>query len=600
MKVVLLFLFALALSAADSRLSEAAMQGDSNTVRALLKQKADVNGAQGDGSTALHWAAFHDDLEMVKLLLAAGADVKAATREGAITPLFMACTNGDAAIVAALLNAGADANSVKSNGTTALMTAAASGSAEAIKVLLDRGAEINAKESAHAQTALMFAAALNRTEAVKLLLARGADANITTAVKKLERVRFDQDGNVVDTPAGGRGTAAAAAPPPDPDAIRRELDSLAHALGLSAADVKLAKPKARADDVAARAPRKVGPDVSGGMTALLYAAREGHLETVQALVAGGTDVNLASGDKMTPLVMSIANGHYDLAKFLLDHGADPNRAADSGLTPLYAAIDVQWAPKAWFPQPNITQEKVSYLELMRALLEHGANPNAAVGEKLWFRSFTNDYTWVDPAGATSFWRAAQSSDTAAMKLLVEHGADPKMANKAGETPLMAAAGIGWAANWSVNAPVPLIDAVKLCVELGNDVKAADNRGYTALHGAAYLGDNEMVKYLVSKGGDVEAKSRAGDSPADMANGPTRFGQPHPETLALLESLGSPNSHNCRSDQCVVQSGANIYQRPLTAAEQADKDVLDRFAARLGFESAVYLVDLPGPAPRGSR
>ncbi|HTP31184.1 MAG TPA: ankyrin repeat domain-containing protein [Candidatus Acidoferrales bacterium] len=547
MKVVLLLVFGLALSAADSRLSEAAMRGDSNAVRTLLKQKAEVSGAQGDGSTALHWAAFRDDLEMVKLLLAAGADVKAATREGAITPLFMACTNGNAAIIAALLNAGADANSVKSNGTTALMTAAASGNTEAIKALLDRGAKINAKESAHAQTALMFAAALNRTEAVTLLLARGADANITTAVKKLERVRFDQDGNVVDTPAGGRGAAAAATPPPDPDAIRRELDSLAHALGLASADVKLAKPKARAGDVAARAPRKVGPDVAGGMTALLYAAREGHLETAQALVAGGADVNLVSGGKMTPLVMSIANGHYDLAMFLLDQGADPNRAADSGLTPLYAAIDVQWAPKAWFPQPNITQEKVSYLELMRALLEHGANPNAAVGEKLWFRSFTNDYTWVDPAGATSFWRAAQSSDTAAMKLLVEHGADPKMANKAGETPLMAAAGIGWAANWSVNAPVPLIDAVKLCVDLGNDIKASDNRGYTALHGAAYLGNNEMVTYLVSKGAEVKAKSRAGDSPADMANGPTRFGQPHPETLALLESLGSPNSHNCRSD-----------------------------------------------------
>jgi len=600
MKVVLLLVFGLALSAADSRLSEAAMRGDSNAVRTLLKQKAEVSGAQGDGSTALHWAAFRDDLEMVKLLLAAGADVKAATREGAITPLFMACTNGNAAIIAALLNAGADANSVKSNGTTALMTAAASGNTEAIKALLDRGAKINAKESAHAQTALMFAAALNRTEAVTLLLARGADANITTAVKKLERVRFDQDGNVVDTPAGGRGAAAAATPPPDPDAIRRELDSLAHALGLASADVKLAKPKARAGDVAARAPRKVGPDVAGGMTALLYAAREGHLETAQALVAGGADVNLVSGGKMTPLVMSIANGHYDLAMFLLDQGADPNRAADSGLTPLYAAIDVQWAPKAWFPQPNITQEKVSYLELMRALLEHGANPNAAVGEKLWFRSFTNDYTWVDPAGATSFWRAAQASDTTAMKLLVEHGADPKMANKAGETPLMAAAGIGWAANWSVNAPVPLIDAVKLCVDLGNDIKASDNRGYTALHGAAYLGNNEMVTYLVSKGAEVKAKSRAGDSPADMANGPTRFGQPHLETVALLEKLGSSNSHNCRSDQCVVQSGANIYQRPLTAAEQADKDVLDRFAARLGFESAVYLVDLPGPAPRGSR
>ncbi|HTS61830.1 MAG TPA: ankyrin repeat domain-containing protein [Candidatus Acidoferrales bacterium] len=601
MKLALGFCLAAVLSAADSRLSEAAMQGDTATVRALLKQKADVNGAQGDGSTALHWAAYRDDLELVKLLLAAGADVRAATREGAITPLFMACTNGTATVIEALLDAGADAKSVKGNGTTALMTAAASGSVDAVRLLLDRGAEVNAKESAHGQTALMFAAALNRTDAVKLLLDRGADANITTTVKKLERVRFDQDGNVVDAPAGGRGAAAAAAAPPlDPDAIRRELDSLAHALGLASAEVKLAKPRARAGDVAARAPRKVGPDVAGGMTALLYAAREGHLESAQALVMGGADVNLASGDRMTPLVMAIANGHYDLAKFLLDHAADANRPADSGLTPLYATIDVQWAPKAWFPQPNITQERVTYLELMRALLEHGANPNSAVGEKLWFRSFTNDYTWVDPAGATAFWRAAQSSDTAAMKLLAEHGADPKLPNKAGETPLMAAAGIGWAANWSVNAPVPLIEAVRLCVELGNDVKAADNRGYTALHGAAYLGDNEMVKYLVSKGADVKAKSRAGDSPADMANGPTRFGQPHPETLALLESMGSPNSHNCRSDQCVVQSGASIYQRPLTAAEQADKDVLDRFAARLGFGSAVYLVDLPGPVARGSR
>jgi ankyrin repeat protein len=233
---------------------------------------------------------------------------------------------------------------------------------------------------------------------------------------------------------------------------------------------------------------------------------------------------------------------------------------------------------------------------MKALLEHGAEANAPLNEKLWFRSFTNDYTWVDPAGATPFWRAAQSSDVAAMKLLVEHGADPKMANKAGETPLHAAAGIGWAANWSVNAPVPLVDAVKYCVELGNDVNAADNRGYTALHGAAYLGDNEMVEYLVSKGAKVDARSKAGDSPADMANGPTRFGQPHPNTLALLEKLGSPNSHNCRSDQCVVAPKASVYERPLTAAEQLQKDMLDRFAVALGFQSSVFLVD--APAVRG--
>jgi ankyrin repeat protein len=233
---------------------------------------------------------------------------------------------------------------------------------------------------------------------------------------------------------------------------------------------------------------------------------------------------------------------------------------------------------------------------MRALLDQGAHVNAQLGEKLWFRSFTNDYTWVDPAGATAFWRAAQSSDIAAMRLLIEFKADPKLPSKAGETPLMAAAGIGWAANWSVNAPYPLVDAVKYCVELGNDVNAVDNRGYSALHGAAYLGDNEMINLLVSKGAKVDAKSKGGDSPADMANGPTRFGQPHPESVALLEKLGSPNSHNCRSDQCVVAARANIYDRPLSVPEQADKDMLDKFARALGFQEATYLVDAPGARP----
>jgi len=328
------------------------------------------------------------------------------------------------------------------------------------------------------------------------------------------------------------------------------------------------------------------------MTALLYATREGHMEAARALVEGGADINATNADKFTPLVMAIANGHFDLAMYLLDHGADPNLAALSGLTPLYAAVDTQWAPHAWFPQPNIDQEKTGYLDLMKALLDHKAQVNAQLGEKLWFRSFTNDYTWVDPAGATAFWRAAQSSDVAAMKLLVEHGADPKLATKSGETPLMAAAGIGWAANWSVNAPEPLIDAVKYCVELGDDVNAADNRGYTALHGAAYLGNDDMVNYLVSKGARVDVKSKAGDTVADMANGPTRFGQPHLETVALLEKLGSANSHNCRSDQCVVAPRASVYERPLTPAEQAQKDAMDQFAVALGFQSAVYLADVP--------
>jgi ankyrin repeat protein len=593
--------------ASDARLSEAAMRGDHGAITTLLSQVVDIDGAQGDGSTALHWAAFNDDLETTKLLLAAGANVKVTTREGGITPLFMACTNGNAAIIEALLKAGADPNSLKANGTTALMLAAASGNALAAKILLDRGAKVDAKESVHGQTALMFAAALNRDAVVKLLLAHGADPNIATSVHKMERVRFDQDGNVVeDRPAtAGRGgrpaqteeqmsaEAAASFQKMANESQKSDLDMLSHAIGFKSSNYALAKPKAKAGDVAARPPRKVGADFMGGMTALLYAAREGHMETIKALVEGPkpADVNLVSGgDKFSAMVTAITNGHLTIAKYLLDHGADPNLVTGSGLTALYATIDVQWAPKAWFPQPSTDQEKVTYLELMKALLEHGANVNSEVGEKLWFRSFTNDYTWVDPAGATAFWRAAQSSDLAAMHLLIEYKADPKLAAKSGDTPLMAAAGIGWAANWSVNAPVPLVDAVKYCVELGNDVNAADNRGYSALHGAAYLGDNDMINYLVSKGAKVDAKSKGGDSPADMANGPTRFGQPHPESVALLEKLGSPNSHNCRSDQCVVAARANIYDRPLSAAEQADKDLLDKLAVSLGFKEATYLVE----------
>jgi ankyrin repeat protein len=604
------------------------MQGNKDLVRSLLREGADVDGAQGDGSTALHWAALHDDLELVKMLLAAGANMKVTTRDGSLTPLFMACTNGNAAVIEALLKSGADPGAVNANGTTALMTAAASGSLDAVRMLLDHGADVKAREAAHGQTVLMFAAALNRAVVVKLLLARGADANVTSKITKVERVRFDQDGNIVEerpSAAGGRGgrggvaaeaqnsaaqdkadeaadaASASEAARAANAAARADLDVLARALRFQSVEYLLAKPKARAGDVAARAPRRVGAEFMGGMTALLYAAREGHMESARALVESGGDLNVVNGDKFSPLVMAITNGHYDLAKYLLEHGADPNLATRTGLTALYAVIDVQWAPRAWFPQPNVEQERTGYLDLMKALLEHGAKVNARLGEKLWFRSFTNDYTWVDPAGATPFWRAAQSSDTAAMKLLVEHGADPKVATTSGDTPLMAAAGIGWAANWSVNAPTPMVDAVKYCVEVGNNVNAADNRGYTALHGAAYLGNNDMVNYLVSKGAKVDVKSKAGDTVADMANGPTRFGQPHPDTVALLEKLGAANSQNCRSDMCVVAPRASIYERPLTPAEQADKDALDKFASALGFQSAIYAEDLPtARAGRGGK
>jgi ankyrin repeat protein len=536
---------ALTLSAvADSRLSDAAQKGDKAAVRALLNQHADINAAQGDGATALHWAAFRDDIEMAQLLLQAGADVKAATREGAITPLFMACTNGSAPMIDLLVKAGADVNSTKANGTTPLMTAAASGSAAAVKILLDRGANINAKEEAHGQTAVMFAAALDRGDVVKLLLQRGADANLTTKSVKLERVRFDQDGNVIPVTAagggrGGRGAGRGVAPAAAPAETTAETPVPGAGRG------------GRAGDIAAQI-RQVGPSFMGGMTALLYAARDGQMNAARALVEGGANINKVSdGEEEGPLVMAIVNGHLELAKYFLDHGANPNLAGVAGLPPLYATIDVQWAPHAWFPQPSTEQEKVSYLDLMKALIAKGASVDAKLGKKIWFRSFTHDVTWIDPAGATAFWRAAQAWDLPAMHLLIDAGANPKVISTAGDTALMAAAGIGWGANFTVNAPYPAFDAVKYCMDLGIDVNVADARGYTALHGAAYLGNNDMVNFLVAKGAKVDVKTKAGDTVADMANGPTRFGLPHLETVALLEKLGSANSHNCRSDQCLV-------------------------------------------------
>ena len=325
---------------------------------------------------------------------------------------------------------------MKPNGTTALMLAAASGSPHAVKILLDRGAKVDAKESVHGQTALMFAAALNRDAVAAMLLAHGANPNIATSVRKMEHVRFDQDGNVVEDRPAGRGGRPAQAPPQTEEAMtaeaaasfakmandaqRSDLDALSHAIGFKTSNYLLAKPKERAGDVAARPPRKVGADFMGGMSALQYAAREGHMETIKALIDGHADVNQVSGgDKFSPMVTAITNGHLTLAKYLLDHGADPNLVTVSGLTALYATIDVQWAPKAWFPQPTTDQEKITYLELMKALLDHGANVNAEVGEKLWFRSFTNDYTWVDPAERDRGLAPPRLSDVAAMHLLIE-------------------------------------------------------------------------------------------------------------------------------------------------------------------------------------
>jgi len=319
----------------------------------------------------------------------------------------------------------------------------------------------------------------------------------------------------------------------------------------------------------------------GGLAPIHLAARQGFAATVRTLLDAGADLNqLTAGDKSSPLLIATINGHFDVAKTLLDRGADPNLAAENGATPLYGALNCEWAPKSLYPQPRAhLNQTISYLDLVTALLDKGADPNARLKKKVWYSGYSFDLSGVDEIGATPFWRAAYASDIDAMKLLVARGADPNIpsmkpagrprtadverdvqdVSKAppipvggpGVPPLVAAAGSGYGEGFAANshryAPSGMLAAVKYLVEeLHADVNAADHEGNTALHNAAARGDVEMIQYLVSKGADVKAVNREGKTTADMANGPVQRIQPWPEALALLEKLGAKNNHKCVS------------------------------------------------------
>ncbi|MDE3154092.1 MAG: ankyrin repeat domain-containing protein [Acidobacteriota bacterium] len=568
-------------AAAPSRspVADAAMQKDRAAVQALLRQAADVNSAQGDGMTALHWAAMNDDPAMAQMLLYAGADVNAVTRLVGFTPLDLAARNGAADVVRVLLEGGADPKRADLHGTTALMFAAASGNVAAVTALLDAGAAVNAHESFRHETALMFAAAHGRADVVKLLLAHGADWKATTTVFDWAKLPKTDPrvagaffpGTRPEETAAGKGTVGAGGGAP---ATRER----------PAKDGPAPAGKARAANEPRRAtyPDLVG--TQGGLTALLFAARDGHLDTMTALVDAGADVNQADpGDDTTPLLIAIINGHFDAAEYLLAHGANPNTAARNGAAPLYAVVNTQWHDKSEYPFPfTHEQQKTTYLQLMTDLLARGANPNARLKEKVWWTNYNLDQSGIDEAGATPFWRAAYADDVEAMKLLVAHGADPTIPTykPAGRPrgvdrdgiaapktdpsglppvpvggpdipPIVAAAGAGYGHSFTANhhryAPTGMLAAVKYLVEvLHADVNAHDADGNTALHQAAARGDNAMVLYLVSKGANVRAVNRAGQTVADLANGPYQRIPPYPETMALLQKLGAQVEHKCVS------------------------------------------------------
>jgi uncharacterized protein len=567
-------------STPDDRLSQAVQRGDRAAVESLLVSHVPVDSAEGDGTTALHWAAYQNNVALAELLLNAHANVNAKTRINAATPLFMACQNGSAPMIELLLKHGAEVNGANSLGTTPLMVAAASGNAAAVKVLLDHGAEVNARESAHEQTALMFAANLDRGDAIRVLIEHGADPNLQSKVAAIEKPvrQFGNfNGNDPNADPSADPSAGAAAP-------RRGKAADPTATAEKAADPTAAAEKAEADTVAQpdtkktiaaneklpgipipeqhqevvtadaqtakRIQRDRGATMMGGFAPLHYAARQGSVSATIALLDKGANINeVTQSEQSTPLVLAIANGHLDVAKILVERGADVNKVNVMEETPLYATIDVQWVPHEWSPEPIVAQEKTSYLELMKLILDHGANPNARLGRSIWSRVLSENRVWIDVSGSTAFMRAAMADDLKAMQLLKDHGADPNIATSTGTTPLMAASGLGWGANYSATAPNRMA-AVQYCIAQGGKITAVDDLGFTSLHGAAFVGDLQLIKFLVDHGAKIDVKTKAGDTVADSANGPFEKSLPQPAAVALLVSLGAPVPNNCRSSDCI--------------------------------------------------
>ncbi len=544
-----------ALAAISSPVADMAMDGNTAAVRTLLAQKADVNAPQADGARAIHWAAYRGDLAMADMLIAAGANVRLANREGS-TPLSLASIEGNAAMIERLLKAGADANEQGTHGETPLMLASRNGNAAAVKVLLDYHADIQAKEKLRGTTALMWAVEQVHPAAAKLLIEHGADVKAvsspdakggTAYIAPTPQQRAISDGIAPDgSYIGRRGNQ----PPPRPAPAAVAAASATAVASLAAAD------EAAATAVFGRQTNKDG----GGLTPLVFAARQNDLESAKLLLQAGADINQLTNYGWTALLTAVQNRHYILASYLLDKGANPNIANKGGWTPLYLATDNRNIEGGDYP---VRQPDMDHLAFITRLLDKGANVNAricgvkskpgvCVGDSTETRTiFTMQWLYED--GATAFLRASQSGDVPLMKLLLTRGADPKIQTEHGDNALSVAAGVGWVEGvtfeWS---EVQTLEAVKLCLDLGLDPNAEDKEGRAALHGAAHKGRNAVIQVLVDHGGKLDQHdfgSRDTISgglfghtwiPIDYARGLVRVGVQsalaHPETEAFLKKL----------------------------------------------------------------
>ena len=486
--------FAVALSASTGaagegvRVIDAVRSGSTEAVRALLKQKVDVNAAERDGTTALHWAAHANNLELAQLLLRAGANANAVNRYG-VAPLRLAVEAGNAALVDALLQAGANANAALPTGETVLMTAARTGDPATVKALVARGANVNAVEGLQGQTPLMFAALENQASAITVLAEAGADLNARSKPLTWPEFKFNTGGMIYTL------------------------------------------------------------QPVGGWAAVMYAARDGAADAVRALAAAGADLDVQDPDGTTPLILAIVNARFDTAVALLDKGANPNVADNMGMTPLYAAVDMHTlSPMMGRPAPPM-RDSIDSVEMARVLLRRGANPNAQLKKPIIGRhtAFQGDGSLGE--GTTALARAAKSADVAMIKVLLDGGADPRLTQKDGTTVAMIAASARgqrvYAAAASVGTPATeedALDSLKLLLDTPLDVNAANGNGQTALHNAAARGADSLVRFLVERGARLDAKDRQGRLAIDLARGGGGRGrgnapaEPRESTVALLGQL----------------------------------------------------------------
>jgi ankyrin repeat protein len=469
MRVTSSLLIALALAAGvyaaepavtrDTRLIDAVKAGNNTAAATLLQKKIDVNIAEADGTTALHYAVRNDDATLVDRLLRAGADARKATRYG-VTPMALACENGSAPIVERLLKAGVGVNTTGKLGETPLHLCARTGRPEAVRVLLSHGAAIDTIENWRGQTPLMWAAAEGHAAAMRLLIEAGADINARSSIIVWERQRTEE--------------------PRD----------------------KWLPP--------------------GGLTPLLFAARDGRVEGARVLLEAGADPNIVDPDRHTALILALMNGHVDVAATLIRGGADVNMEDKVGQTALYAAVDLHTAPASNRPAPRDTDDTLSTLDVVTMLLEKGARVDTPLRAALPYRTkLDRGGDGVLGAGTTALIRAAKSADVVVLRMLLDRGANAKTATRNGVNALMMAANVAAREEDMTGrnkTQKDIIESIRLLQAAGADIRGADTQGRTALHGAALWGLTDVVRYLHQSGGDINAVDKRGLKPLDHALG----------------------------------------------------------------------------------